>query len=230
MSDSAESGKSAESIGMKLLLASERLSFFFLAVSVVLPLSFAQELADEKRVKPAMTEPVSAEELTNRLRHSRQNDPIRKLAPPANPGVDPSKGTHGRDLIAESTVLNHAGVMTLVPKRAVLHLPEALKSRVGIRDGSELLPWAKFLERNRSWIHAEPVSRERALGKMRFSPEETQALRSSGKVSIATYEGGPISVLPAAFPAESGESSERAGESPLRKTPSPAGIRVVPQP
>lgn len=215
---------------MKLLPETSLLLALFLGVSQVLPRSLAQEIADEKPGSPPMTEPVSAEELSNRLRHARQNDPIRKLVPPANPGADPSKGTHGRDLIAESTVLNHAGVMTLVPKRAVLHLPEALKSRVGIRDGSELLPWARFLELNRSWIHAESVSRERALGKTPFSSEETQALRSSGKVIIATFEGGPISVLPTAFPVESDDASERAGESRLRKNLSPGGGRVVPQP
>ena len=176
-----------------------------------------------------MSEPVSAEELSNRLRHARQNDPIRKLVPPGNPGSDPSKGTHGRDLIAESTILNHGGLMTLVPKRAVLHLPEALESRVGTRDGAELQPWVKFFEVNRSWLHAEPVTRERALGKTPFSAEETKALRSSGKIIIATYEGGPISVLPTAFAAEPGDG-ERPDESTLRKKPAPGGASVSPQP
>ncbi len=176
-----------------------------------------------------MSEPVSAEELSNRLRHARQNDPIRKLVPPGNPGSDPSRGTHGRDLIAESTVLNHGGLMTLVPKRAVLHLPEALESRVGTRDGAELQPWVKFFEVNRSWLHAEPVTRERALGKTPFSAEETKALRSSGKIIIATFEGGPISVLPAALATESSDG-ERPHESTLRKNSASGGGGFSPQP
>jgi hypothetical protein len=214
---------------MKMFSAVGFVSLLFLADMAVLPRSLAQESADKKPGATVMSEPVSAEELSNRLRHARQNDPIRKLVPPGNPGSDPSRGTHGRDLIAESTVLNHGGLMTLVPKRAVLHLPEALKSRVGTRDGAELQPWAKFFEVNRSWLHAEPVTRERALGKTPFSAEETKALRSSGKIIIATYEGGPISVLPAAFATESSDG-ERPIESTLRKKPAPGGGSVSPQP
>ena len=204
-------------------------SSLFLADMAFLPRSLAQESADKKPGATVMSEPVSAEELSNRLRHARQNDPILKLVPPGNPGSDPSRGTHGRDLIAESTVLNHGGLMTLVPKRAVLHLPEALESRVGTRDGAELQPWTKFFEVNRSWLHSEPVTRERALGKTPFSAEETKALRSSGKIIIATYEGGPISVLPAALATESSDG-ERPDESTLRKKPAPGGGNVSPQP
>jgi hypothetical protein len=214
---------------MKMFSALVFVAFLFSAGLVVPPRSMAQESASKKSAASTMSEPVSAEELSNRLRYARQNDPIRKLVPPGNPGSDPSKGTHGRDLIAESTILNHGGLMTLVPKRAVLHLPEALESRVGTRDGAELQPWVKFFEVNRSWLHAEPVTRERALGKTPFSAEETKALRSSGKIIIATYEGGPISVLPTAFAAEPGDG-ERPDESTLRKKPAPGGVSVSPQP
>lgn len=214
---------------MKILSATALVSSFFSVGVVVSPETLAQDTDDRRTKRSTMSEPVSAEELSNRLRHARQNDPIRKLVPPGNPGSDPSKGTHGRDLIAESTVLNHGGLMTLVPKRAVLHLPEALEGRVGTRDGAELQPWVKFFEVNRSWLHAEPVTRERALGKTPFSAEETKALRSSGKIIIATYEGGPISVLPTAFAAEPGDG-EHPDESTLRKKPAPGGVSVSPQP
>lgn len=214
---------------MKFLSVTALVSSFFSVGVVVSPETLAQDADDRRTKRSTMSEPVSAEELSNRFRHARQNDPIRKLVPPGNPGSDPSKGTHGRDLIAESTILNHGGLMTLVPKRAVLHLPEALESRVGIRDGAELQPWVKFFEVNRSWLHAEPVTRERALGKTPFSAEETKALRSSGKIIIATYEGGPISVLPTAFAAEPGEG-ERPDEATLRKKPAPGGVSVSPQP
>jgi hypothetical protein len=214
---------------MKIHFAAALVLAFLLGDMAFLPLTMAQEVTGQKTGSPVMSEPVSAEELSNRLRHARQHDPIRKLVPPGNPGSDPSRGMHGRDLIAESTVLNYGGLMTLVPKRSVLHLPEALESRVGTKDGAEFQPWSKFFEVNRSWLHAEPVTRERALGKTPFSAEERNALRSSGKIIIATYKGGPISVLPTAFTEESGDG-ERSGESTLRTKPDPGGPSVTAQP
>jgi hypothetical protein len=90
--------------------------------------------------------------------------------------------------------------MALLPKRALLHLPDSLKDSTGVKKGSTLVSWQEFLKSNRSWIRTVEVSRERATGKKPFSVEEAEALRSSGRVVVATFQGGPIAVLPSSFP------------------------------
>lgn len=147
-----------------------------------------------------MTEPVKGETLANRLRIANQNDPIRKLGPRAGEPGDPASRFTRRDLIRESAVLSRGTVMTLLPKRAILHLPETLKDSTGVKEGSTLVSWQEFLNSNRSWIRTVEVSRERAIGQKPFSVKEAEALRSSGRIVVATFQGGPIAVLPSSFP------------------------------
>ena len=71
---------------MKILSATALVSSFFSVGVVVSPETLAQDTDDRRTKRSTMSEPVSAEELSNRLRHARQNDPIRKLVPPGNPG------------------------------------------------------------------------------------------------------------------------------------------------
>lgn len=48
-------------------------------------------------------------------------------------------------LVERSTVINFDGYWTIVPKGAVLFIPEGLESRVGGQPSGRLLPWADFL-------------------------------------------------------------------------------------
>jgi len=156
--------------------------------------------AGAARGASTMTEPVKGEALANRLRIANQNDPVRKVGPRAGEAKDPAPRFTGRDLVKESAVLSRGALMALVPKRAVLHLPDSLKDSTGVKEGSTLVSWQEFLKSNRSWIRTVEVSRERATGKKPFSAEEAEALRSSGRVVVATFQGGPIAVLPSSFP------------------------------
>lgn len=87
--------------------------------------------AGAARGASAMTEPAKGEALANRLRIANQNDPVRKVGPRAGEAKDPAPRFTGRDLIKESAVLSRGSLMALLPKRALLHLPDSLKDSTG---------------------------------------------------------------------------------------------------
>lgn len=169
------------------------------------PVPETNAAAGVTRDTATMTEPVKGETLANRLRIANQNDPIRKLGPRAGKPEDPAPRFARRDLIKESAVLSRGALMTLLPKRALLHLPDSLNDTAVVKEGAILVSWQEFLKSNRSWIRTVEVSRERATGQKPFSLEEAEALRSSGRVVVATFQGGPIAVLPSAFPESMGQ-------------------------
>jgi len=129
-------------------------------------------------------------------------DPLRQLGEPiGKTDDDPAKGLHSRDLIKESTILCFRGSLTLVPKRAVLFVPDALISRIGVQPNANVLAWADFRNANRGWIRSVEVSRDQALGVVPLSEETVAAYTKGSSIVIATFMDGPISVLPLKTPA-----------------------------
>lgn len=158
-----------------------------------------------------MRDTATHEQLSQSLRMAKQKDPIRDLGPAAgNVDVDPSLKNSTRDLIKDSTILCYRGFLTLVPKRAVLHLPEELKDRFEVKPNIVVKPWAEFYALNRGWIRTVEVTRAQAMGEEPMSEDAVKAFTESKSAVVATYKGGPISVLPLKVPAE----EEVEGETP----------------
>ncbi len=174
-----------------------------------------------------MRDSTTHETLSQSLRMAQQKDPIRDLGPAAGDVEnDPSKRNSERDLIKDSAILCYQGLLTLVPKRAVLHLPEELKDRFEVKPDITVKPWAEFYALNRGWIRTIEVTRAQAMGEEPMSEETVEAYRESKAAIIATYKGGPISVLPLKVPAEEGENPDTAGDSAtLSSSVTPANIR-----
>jgi len=147
--------------------------------------------------------------LSQKLRMAQQSDPIRDLEPAGgNTDVDPSKTNNPRDLVKNSTILSAQGSLTLVPKQAVLHVPDRHQERLAVERGAKVITFQQFLARNRGWLRTVEVTRDQALGKEPFAEATLEAIKNSSSVVIATYQKGPISVLPQKDPEESPESSE----------------------
>lgn len=145
----------------------------------------------------AMRDAATHNQLSQTLRTAQQNDPIKALGPAAGKSdVDPALKNTNRDLIKESTVLCYRGFLTLVPKQAVIHLPERLKDRFEIRPGIKVQSWADFYQANRGWIKTVEVSRAQAMGHAPLSEELITSFENSTSAIVATFKGGPISVLP----------------------------------
>ncbi|MDF1740155.1 MAG: hypothetical protein P1U86_13415 [Verrucomicrobiales bacterium] len=156
----------------------------------------AEQPAQQSKVMN-MREVTSNNALSQRLRMAQQKDPIRDLGPPkGNLEVDPAKKTASRDLIKSSTIISYNGLLTLVPKKSVLFTPEKLSDRIGEKPNVKVKNFQEFFSANRGWIRTIEVSRDQALGHVPFSEAIIKSIGESNSIVIATYQGGPISVLP----------------------------------
>jgi hypothetical protein len=171
------------------------------AFSLVLSVLALPANAEEVK-KMKVNDVITNDQMGTAHRIANSHDPLRDLGEPAgNVNEDPAKRHHQRDLIKESTILCYRGYLTLVPKRAVLHVPDALVSRIGVQEGAEVKTWQEFYQLNRGWLREMEVTREQAKG-LSPMPEETRnAISASTSIVVATFKSGPISVMPYVPPA-----------------------------
>lgn len=107
-----------------------------------------------------------------------------------------SKAYKPESIIARSEVIHRGKLATLVPKRAVLHLPADLRGSVGMPEGVQLISWGDFYKMNRNWIRTLEVTRAQAEGDAALSEEMVESFKESRHLIVATYQTGPISVMP----------------------------------
>jgi hypothetical protein len=141
---------------------------------------------------------VTHDELAERLRVATNQGPTSQFKP--STGVDPTTVNKPKDIVSSSDFLSFGGKATLVPKRAILHIPPQHAGRIKLQPGSTIQTWAEFYAANRAWITTVEVSRNQARGVEPFAEELSQRIQKSGNVIVATYKTGPISVLPPKAP------------------------------
>jgi hypothetical protein len=181
-----------------------------LTLVFVIPITLHAQSAGNQKMRDTATH----DQLSQSLRMVQQRDPIHDLGPAiGKTEEDPSKPLASRDLIKDSTILCYRGYLTLVPKRAVLHLPEALKDRFEAKDKVKVVSWNGFFQVNRGWIRAVEVTREQAMGQAPMSEEVVKSFQEGNSAVIATFKGGPISVLPYVAP-ETPKEGETAPANP----------------
>lgn len=169
----------------------------------LLPAAHASAQSPTFEKPTGMRDVATHEQLSQKLRMAQQNDPIRKTGKPMGKvDEDPAKAQEGRDLIKESTILSYRGNLTLVPKNAVLFIPDPLKARLEVDENAKVLNWQQFYQANRSWIRTIEVSREQAMGQAPMDEETVKAFQTGSSAVVATFKGGPISVLPYTPPVE----------------------------
>jgi hypothetical protein len=147
-----------------------------------------------------MRDASTHEQLVMTYRKAAQEDPMRNM-PPAK-GADPSVVNQPKDLISQSDIICYNGTATLVPKRAILNLPAAMQERLKFQQGSKIVSWLDFFAINRGWISTVEVTRVQAEGNEALKEEISARIGKSTNLVVATYMGGPISVLPLKTPAE----------------------------
>lgn len=162
-------------------------------IAVFLPMTMALAAA-ETPAKPRFRDAATHEQLVKALRFAERNDPMKDLKP--TEGEDPSKVNLPQNLLDQSDVISFGGVATLVPKRAILAAPPNLKDRLGIKPGVRIVGWMEFQTLNRGWITTVEVSRTQAEGNQAIAEETRERIGKSSNLVVATYMGGPISVLP----------------------------------
>ena len=157
------------------------------------PIVFSLLLTAVSSAAP-MKDRVTGEELAARRMASAS--PVSTLAQPgkeANRVVRPSQ----ESIINQSVILTDGTNWTLVPRGAVLHIPEAHKGKVGGRPVGNLLSWKRFVGLNRSWVSAEEVTLRQAEGVHNVDERRTAFWPKQDKIIVAVHLGGPISVVEA---------------------------------
>lgn len=155
-----------------------------------------------------MRDAVTANDLAKKYEKVHLNNPLKNLKEKEIKGPDPTKTNQPVDILASSDFLSFQGRATLVPKKAILTIPKNYKDRIRLVPGSKIMTWADFFALNRGWIKTHEVTRAQAEGNEPFDEAVVENLAKSSIVVVATYKGGPISVLPPKEPeAESGEDA-----------------------
>lgn len=142
---------------------------------------------------PEMRDAVTEEQLVLAQRNARQIDPMKNL--PVTKNVDPATLNRPQDLLSQSDIVCFGGIATLVPKHAILQIPEAYAQRLKITPAAQIVGWADFYAANRGWITTVEISRVQAEGKEPIAAETRKLLTQCRNLVVATYQGGPISLL-----------------------------------
>lgn len=170
--------------------------------------------------KVRMREVVTHDEIVETARKAKEAAPPSTFKPAT--GADPSVANKLGDLISRSDIICFRGQATLVPKRAVLHVPKAMSDRVGMKEGSTIGSWTEFLNANRAWIRTVPVSRIQAEGNDPMPEDTIKSFEKEQRLVIAVYQEGPISVLPLKVPEPAPEPGATA--APVK---SPAAVQPI---
>lgn len=137
--------------------------------------------------------PVLVRVTPQTLAELQARDPMIRLVQPEEGQAKVSRAA-SPSIISESTILHDGTHWTLVPKGAIVHLPESLQSRVNVRPVGTLLPWADFLRKNRTWLVSSEVTFDEAAGNQAIPAERAARWESEEKIVVAVHSQGPISV------------------------------------
>jgi hypothetical protein len=171
---------------------------------LLLPLTAAAEVKPQE--KPHFADAPSCEEINQAFRKSSRRDPMKTLE--KIPGEDPTKVNQPVNLLEQSDIVCFGGVATLVPKRAILTIPAKYKDCLKLKPGSRIVGWADFYAVNRGWITTVEVSRVQAEGNKALAKETSERITKSTNLVVATFLGGPISVLPLKQPQANTETAK----------------------
>ena len=182
--------------------------------------ALAVSLTTLSAAPPKFRDAATNEDLINQAKQSANYKPLAKPNPrkvEEGKSQDPTKENPIPDLIATSDFLSARGLSTLIPKRALLHVPKKYQGNIQFVKGSRLVIWPTFYRSNRGWIKTMEVTRAQAQGKENFTEEVIENLAKSSVVVVATYKGGPISVLPYKDP-EAPEEGAEGEKEPEKKS------------
>ena len=154
---------------------------------------FAAVTARATAEGPVMRDAATEEQLVLAQRNARQMDPMKRLR--VTKDVDPATLNRPQDLLSQSDILCFGGIATLVPKHAILQLPEAYAERLKITPAAQIVGWADFYAANRGWITTVEISRVQAEGNEPIAEDTRKLLTKCRNLVVATYHGGPISLL-----------------------------------
>lgn len=154
-------------------------------------LSFILSVSGVLAAPPVLPRPTA-----QNLAELRQATPMRHLEKPSTPETRVARNGD-QSFIEQSVILNDGTHWTILPRGAVISLPQALRVRVDAEPAGTLLAWIDFLALNCSWITTHEVSMDQAAGKVPLPAHNVLFWSTQKQFVVAVHQGGPISVLPA---------------------------------
>jgi hypothetical protein len=142
----------------------------------------------------AMRDAATHQQIAAVYQKALQADPMRNLKPAK--GSDPSVVNRPKSLLSESDIISFGGLATLVPKHAIMQVPASCTERLKFEAGAKLVSWADFYAANRGWITTVEIGIVQAEGKQALAEETKKMMGKCRNLMVATYQGGPISLLP----------------------------------
>ena len=123
----------------------------------------------------------------------QQSNPMKELQKPAEGEAKVSTPAE-QSIIKQSVILHDGKNWTIVPKGAVIFLPEAMKSRVDAKPVGKLMAFNDFLAANCNWLTTHEVTFGQAAGDESLPAERVGYWSKQEKIVVAVHQDGPISV------------------------------------
>ena len=186
----------------------------------ILALLVSQLHGQAEPKKPAFRDAATNETLTEKYKEVSTKGPMRKFKEAT--GEDASVKNKVENLLENSEFITFNGNTTLVPKHALIQIPEKYKARINNhKPGSKILSWTDFYTLNRGWISTVEVNLAEARSEKSISPELMETLNKKGNLVVAVLKNGPISVVPPKpiVEAEPKTEAETKESKPKPKTP-----------
>ena len=156
---------------------------------------FASFVHAEEAAKPVFRDAATHEQISKIRQETQANDPMKSLG--KSEGNDPSKENQPLNLVESSDVVSFQGLTTLVPKRAIIMLPDNFKDRINNHTpGNRVVGWLDFYAANRGWITTVEISRAQAGGRESLDEGLSAQLGKSKNMVVTVMDSGPISYLP----------------------------------
>jgi hypothetical protein len=152
-------------------------------------------LKAEESAKHVFRDAATHDTLAHKLRAVEATDPMNAMEKAE--GKDPSIENQPQNLIESSDLISFQGLTTLVPKRAIMKLPEQFKDRINNHQpGNRVVGWLDFYALNKGWITTVEISRKQAGGREDFDPALAEQLGKSKNMIVTVMASGPISYMP----------------------------------
>jgi hypothetical protein len=164
---------------------------YFVGVGIAILNTVAGDVSAESVV---FKESPTNEQVILARRQADGQDPTKHLA--VKTGEDPSVVHRPTSLLADSDIICYRGYATLVPKRAIVKSPKNLADRIKMQPGATLQSWSDFYAANRGWITTVEVSKPQSKGVEPIAKEVQVQVEKSSNLIVATYLGGPVSMMP----------------------------------
>lgn len=151
--------------------------------------------AQDGGAKPVFRDVATHEQLVEKFQKAEQKDPMKELE--LSEGTDPSIQNQPLNLIDSSDLISFNGLTTLVPKRAIMQLPEVYKERINNHiEGNRVVGWIDFYSANRGWITLVEITRAQAGGDEDLDEALVKQLSKSKNMIVCVLDSGPISYMP----------------------------------